>query len=49
MLLAEAMGTALDDVELGIGIGTLCLPGIVRIYDISFRKFSLLQPVRSRP
>ena len=29
-----AMCAALDDVELGIGIGTLCLPGIFQIYDI---------------
>ena len=37
MLLAKSMGTALDDVELGIGIGPLCLPGIIQLHDIVLR------------
>ena len=37
MLLAEAMGTALDDVQFRIGIGLLCLPGIIQLHDIVVR------------
>ena len=37
MLPAKSVGTALNDVELGIGVSTLCLPGVIRIYNIVFR------------
>ena len=34
MLPAKSVGAAIDDVELGIGIGPLCLPGIIQLYNI---------------
>ena len=34
VFLAESVGTALDDMQLGIGIGFLCSSGIVRIDNL---------------
>ena len=34
MLPAKSVGTALNDVELGIGVRALCLTGIIQLHDI---------------
>ena len=33
VLFSESMRTVLDDVQLGIWVGTLCLPGIIQLHD----------------
>ena len=36
MLLTESMGTALNNMELGIWVSPLCLPGIIQLNDAVF-------------